>query len=638
MGLQDLSEDIYSRDFENERSTKTVYDPDDTRQDTAEPVGFGSEHWDGSQVPVRKTVIQRFVGFFRRHWPWYLLGLGVLAVFAVAVNFTVLRSVVFSADRVRVEVSGPTEVASGETVSYRIGWHNDNTLRANDAEVEVSFPDTFRLEETTGFSVEGNVVRMRIGDIGRSGSGEASISGKFYGAKGSLVYVNPVIRFRPSGLTAVFESRNQTGVTVVSSPLFLEVTAPLEAASGNEIEYVVAYRNDSDLSYANLRLKTEYPEGFRFAQADPRPTEGDGLWRIGSLLPGASGEIRVKGVQFGENDQGKVVRASLGVLEGDGAFVAYETKERLTRMVVSPLSITQTVNGRSDLSVSPGDVLRYDLRYVNNGDIGFRDVIIMLELNPELLDMTALTLSQRGSYDVSRNRIVWTAADFPELSRLEPNEGGTVTFSVPLRKDIGTSGEAGKHLSIRTKATIDSPDIPFTSESNKIIASNAIEVRVGSVMEFGVLGFHTDTPIPNSGPVPLKVGQETTYMFRFTVTNYLNDLSGARVTINLPTGVRYTGKYLPEGESVEYNDRTGQLVWDIGTLLGGGRTSRDLSLQVGITPGPDLIGRSPRLLLNSVFEAKDSFAGNEIRIERSEKTTSLREDRGLSAADYAVIP
>ncbi|NTW13494.1 MAG: hypothetical protein HGA31_00490 [Candidatus Moranbacteria bacterium] len=638
MGLQDLNERIHHRDFKSDRDMKTVYDPGATHRDGEGGVGFDAEHWDESQIPIRKTMLRRFVEFSGRHWKWYVGGIVVLIVGAFVVNFSALRSMLFANERVTVSITGPANVASGAVVSFTVHWDNRNILAAKNAEMEVIFPEAFRLEKAVGLSVQGNSAKASVGDIGRNGSGEMTFSGKFYGSKGSLSYLKTNLRFAPAGLSSVFETGNQVGVTIASSPLFLESSAPLEAADGNDVDYVIRYQNDSDLEYSNIRLVAEYPDGFHLVLATPNPTEGMGTWRIGNLLPGASGEVRIHGTLNGRKDEGKVLRASLGVLQGDGTFVAYEQQERSTRMIASPLSISQTVNGQTGLTASPGDLLKYDLNYVNSGTLSLRDVIITVQLDTTQIDMARLALGYQGSFDMARGMITWTAADFPGLAHLGPNEGGTLTFSVPIKSDIATDANAGKRLSIRTVAKIDSPDVPTPTGANKVIASNALDVLVSSVVNFQTFGFYTDTAIPNTGPIPPKVGQETTYMLRFSVKNYLNDLSGVKVSINLPTGVRYTGKFLPENASVNYNDRTGQLIWDIGNLPATELGSRDFSMQVSIVPAPNQVNRSPNILLSAMLEGKDSFTGKGVRIERAEKTTQLIEDKGIPIEGYNVVP
>lgn len=634
MSLEDLEKDIYRRGYTNDRRMKTAYDPDDTREQAEESVEFDSEQWE-ENPPAPKTLLDRFKEAFRKYWK---IGLGVIVLLILVFNISRIGALFFTPDRVFVELSGPTEVASGEEVTYRVLWKNTNTLGAQNAELSVTLPESFRIGSSEGFSVEGNTMRMFLGDLGPRGSGEIRFSGKFYGSKGELSYIRSNVRFSPYGLSSQFDTRSQRGITIASSPLFLDTIVPLEAASGNTVEYVINYKNESDIPYPNVRIRAEYPDGFRFAQAVPQQTEGDNIWRLGNILPGATGEIRIRGTLYGESDQAKLFRAAIGVLQGDGDFVAYEQEERSTRMIVSPFFIAQQVNGRDDLSAQPGDMLRYVVSYVNQGDIGLRDAIITVEIPPDLLDMTRLSAERGGFYDGAKSVLVWNASVLPELARVEPNEGGTVRFSVPLRKDIPTTPEGERHLSVKTLAKIDSPDIPFLISSNKVIASNLLEVRVGSVFDFSVSGFHTETDIPNTGPIPPKVGEETTYMLRFRAVNYLNDLSDAKVTIILPPGVRYTGQYLPESEPILFNERTGELVWSIGSMFGGGRSARELSIQVAVVPGPDKIGETMELLQRADFEARDTFTDEIIRASSDRKTSALTEDGGIPYDGGVVLP
>jgi hypothetical protein len=633
MGLQDLNENIYSRDYEGGRKAHSDYAPGTGSTDNVE---FGAERWN-STAPVRKTPQSRVIDFFSTKWKWVIIGLSALVFLAVLVNLAVLREMLFTDNRVSFEVVGPNEVASAETVRYVVRYGNGNILPMNEVEISLSFPESFRIDKSEGVTISGNSATLSVGTVGGRSSGEVAFSGKFYGSKGSLAYIKAKMVLVPSGVSSRFEHETQVGVTIASSPLVLEVSAPQEIASGNEVEYVFAYRNDSDLSFSNLRVKAEYPQGFRFNSAEPRPSDAENSWRLGNLLPHATGEIRVRGVITGSRDEAKVVRVSLGTLRGDDTVLAYDQRERLTRIVVSPLTVTQTVNEKTDISVNPGDTLNYKIQYSNDGDIGLRDAIITVEVNATYLDMTKLRTSG-GSYDAAKNIIIWKAPDFPELARLGPRQGGNLTFSVPVRSDVGVSDEAGKHLSVRTLAKIDSPDIPFSTPSAKVIASNALEVRIGSIVDYEVAGYYFDTAVPNTGPIPPKSGSETTYTIRFKVTNYLNDLVRAKVSTSLPTGVRYTGKKSPENEPFSYNERTGEIVWDIGSIWGGGKIAKEIAFQVAIVPGPNEIGKSPNLLLGSVFEAEDAFTKNVVRIERGAKTTALNEDAALPESGSVVVP
>lgn len=633
MGLQDLNEDVHSRDFDGGEGFRTPYDPGNA-SGTGKIV-FDDGKWDGTQVPDRTTWRTKTMAFIVRHRKSIALLSAGIVLLAAALNFAFFRSALFADERVRTEMSGPTDVASSESVSYTVHWVNDNVLGAKGMEISLVYPGEFRPDTVSGMTISGNTATVAIGDVKGRASGDVKFSGKFYGSSGSLTYFRAVARFTPAGISGRYESDSRFGVTIVSSPLSFDMVAPQEAASGNETEYVISYRNEGDVPFQNLRARITYPDGFRFNQSEPIPTEGDSEWRIGTLLPNAGGDIRVKGILVGGNNQAKTVTVEIGVLQGDGSFLTYDRKERLTRIVASPLTITQRVDGKTDLSVSPGEQLPYRLDYMNTGDIGLRDVIITMELNADYLDMTKLSLgSTSGSYDVQRGVITWKASDIPGLARLEPHQGGSVQFTVPVRNDI----DSGKGLVIRTIAKIDSPDVPFTSRSNKVIASNALDVRIGAGATLDASVSYADAVLPGYGPIPPKVGQETGYALRFGVTNFLNDLSGVRVTATIPTGARYTGKKSSDTESVTYNERTGQLVWDIGTILGGGKSTRELIVQVASVPGPDIIGKQPILLQDAVLEGTDVFTKSPVSVRTGTRAVVSIDGSGIAKGNDMVVP
>jgi hypothetical protein len=633
MGLQDHNEDVHRRDFEGE-SFRTPFDPGSVPE--AGKITFGQGGWSVSQVPDRTTYRTKAWAFIKRHWKVVTATVVGIVVIVGVLSFSFFRSTLFANERVKTEMTGPTDVASAESVNYTVHWVNDNILGAKNLEVSLVYPTEFRPDALPGMTISGNTATVSVSDVKGRTSGVVRFSGKFYGSRGSLTYFRSVARFTPTGISGRYETESRFGVTIVSSPLSFDMIVPQEAASGNETEYVISYHNDGDVAFQNLRVRVTYPEGFRFNQAEPVPSEGNSVWKIGALLPNSGGQIRAKGILIGGNNQAKTAIVEIGTLQGDGSFLAYDRKERLTRIIASPLTITQQVGGKTDLSASPGEKLSYQLDYMNTGDIGLRDVIVTMEVNVSLLDMTQLTFGgTTGSYDVQKGIITWKASDIPGLARLEPHQGGAIRFAVPIRRDI----DSGKGLTVRTVAKIDSPDVPLASKANKVIASNALDVRIGAGAKVEAAISYADAIFPGYGPIPPKVGQETGYAIRFRVTNNLNDLSGVRMIATIPSGVKYAGKKSPDAEAVSYNDRTGQLVWDIGTMLGGGKSTRELVIQVSSVPGPDLIGKQPILLQDSVLEGVDTFTKNPVSVHTGEKMLSdSAEGSGVPDGKDTVVP
>nr|MBP7811800.1 hypothetical protein [Candidatus Moranbacteria bacterium] len=538
-----------------------------------------------------------------------------------------IRALIYSEEQITLAVDGPRQVASAESSEFTVVYGNRNWSAMNDVFLVVTYPDGFQPDEDSKIKMSGSQLEIPLGVINARTDGKVTFSGKFYGSRGDTLFLKMRLRYSPSGLSSKFEKEEQYGVSIASSVLALDMLAPQQSSNDDNVEYVIDYMNQSDKSVPNIRVKVEYPEKFTFVSAEPAPSEGNSVWYVGTLNPDQKGKILIRGKLAGVRDEVKKVRASIGYV-ASGKFVAYGVSEQLTRIVIPPLSITQTINGKRDLSVNAGDVLDFVISYRNESNIGLRDAIITMNLNSEILNYWGLN-QEKGSYDSSNRTLIWKASDVPALARLNPGDGGTVSFSIPVLDPIPESG-SGKNFSIQTTAKIDSPDIPTTLGSNKIIASNTLMTRVNSSVGIRLYLAEDDAFFTRQGPLPPVAGQETLYTLKIRLNNAYNDVTGAKLTITLPSSSKYQKKFAPDTEAVEWNERTNTLVWDLATYRAARGENRDLRFQVAATPDVSLIGKELRLINGMVFIGKDQFTKQDIRIEKSEQDVKYiqKEDGG----------
>jgi len=185
--------------------------------------------------------------------------------------------------------------------------------------------------------------------------------------------------------------------------------------------------------------------------------------------------------------------------------------------------------------------------------------------------------------------------------------------------------DAGKNLVIQTTAKIDSLDIPTPLGSNKIIASNTLAVKLKSDVAIDAYTLYTDTVLPNSGPVPPKVGQETSYTIHLSVAHSLSDIKDAKMTILLPAGVQYKEKYSPLDASFVYNERSNEIIWNMGTISAEDRV-KDITFQVSILPGIDRQGKGVVLVSAMNLTGKDVFTDQEINKAGPGSDNTLKRD------------
>jgi hypothetical protein len=622
MALDELNEKLHSRDFHADRIRRTALpDLNDVAPDAAQI--NPTEAWQDPEKAAealtedQKSVLARLLS--KKYLKIITLILGGIATLAVvaAIAMTV-RSSLFQEENIRLSLSGPNDVASAESVVFIFEYDNDNWASLENATVVFEYPETFQPENAPNVVINTSRAEQTIGTIPSRGKGTIALRGKFYSYQGDRLAISAVLRYSPSSLSSSFEKRVRQDVRIVSSPIFFEIVAPLESAQGQEIQYEIRYSNNGTADFTNLHVKIDYPDGFEFIDANPRPVEGNALWKTDTLKSRMEGAIVIRGILSGERDQQKAIRGGIGFFRGDGKFVTYSEHERRTRVVASPFSISQMINGNiRDVALDPGDSIVYQVTYKNEGNVGIRDAILSVELDSPYLDYRTLSFStsERGAYDQSRRVVSWKASDLPALARVEPGQGGSVSFSVATYEDLKERFLGVRELTIRSIAKIDSPDIPVLTGLTKVIASSEVIAKINSSVSVALTGLYQDSVFENSGPQPMVVGQETTYSMHYSIANTLNTIENGRASILLPTGIRYTGKRSPENERISFNERTNELIWDIGSIVPG--TTREIVFQIAVVPEPGNIdGREAITFVNkALFTGRDSFTGKEHQLE-----------------------
>jgi len=627
MALDELNDKLHSRDFHADRVRhSTVFDPQNTpsNSDGELPVLNQTETWrdPGERVEkVQESLAPRTSN--KKYVKILVIALSTITLIAIALGIAMqVRSSLFSEEKIKVSFSGLSDVSSAEQVTYIFEYNNDNFSSLKDTIVIFEYPETFRPDAAPDLTISASRAEKKTGEIASHGQGKITLSGKFYGYRGDRSVLSATLRYNPSSLSSTFEKRATKEVHVASSPLFFEITAPTELASEQEVQYEIHYGNNGASDFPNLRIKLDYPEGFTFTDADPRPSDGNAVWSLETLRPRAEGKIVVRGRLSGERDQQKVIHGGIGFFQGDGKFAAYSDHERRTRVVASPFSITQTVNDAvRGGSASAGDTVSYRVQYKNEGNVGVRDAILTVEIDSPYLDFGTLRFLEggRGAYIQSRKVISWKASDMPALARVEPGQGGVAVFALKTYDNLKERFPDARELSFQAVAKIDSPDIPAIVGVTKVVASSSVLVKINTRVTAELQVLYQDAVIENSGPYPLVAGQETTFTVHYSLTNTLNNVENGRVSILLPTGIRYTGKRTPENEKMTFNERSNEFTWDVGMLEPGKK--RELVFQVA-TLSNAIGNEGVTLVSRATFTGKDMFTGRDVRMESDSKTSN----------------
>ncbi len=145
----------------------------------------------------------------------------------------------------------------------------------------------------------------------------------------------------------------------------LEIDAPEELVSGEEVEIDIRYKNPTTVPIASLVLEIRLPDTFELAGTDPQPTDFDEfIWELGELSAGSDNVIQLSGRWFAETSSSTPIQvaASYRPANFNADFEAIETLYVTTLESVIDLSI----DGPSE--ASPGEEVSYTFTAENTSE------------------------------------------------------------------------------------------------------------------------------------------------------------------------------------------------------------------------------------------------------------------------------
>lgn len=550
-----------------------------------------------------------------------------------------IRKSSFSEENVAVSISGPKEVQSGDLVTLEIDYKNDNRAGLRDAVLHMNYSENFKPLDNLNMESDGpNSSRYNIGTIEGKSEGKIELRGKFFGTKGLLTYVNAKLEYSSSNFSSQFADETKLGILISSSPLEVEVIAPQSVSSGGAVAFIVKYRNSGQQVFRDLKMKAELPADFSVTTSEPLPASGGDIWYVGDLEGGGSGEVKISGVLSGRPQEEKPFKFSLGEIGNSDTFVTYNEASKSVKVIGAAVTLVQTINEKKDaLFVNAGDSLSFKVKFKNVSDTALKDLILTEEITSPMLDYSSYRDSSgsQGALDSNKGTVAWKAPGLEKLRVLNPGEEGELNFSVKIKDKIPISSVKDKNFSFTALCRVESPDIPTPEGENKTISGNGIAVKLNSKIIVREEGYYNDAEISNTGPLPIKVGEETTFSIHLQAENISNDVTDGKIVVTLAPNVSWKDNFLPKGANADYNDRTNEMTWNIGSLPAGVGTITDpkeLVFQIGLNPPANLVGQYPSLLKSTVFSAKDAFTGQNLEAKLGEKNTNLTEDLSVGNA------
>lgn len=464
----------------------------------------------------------------------------------------------------------------------------------------------------------------------------------FLGEANTDKEIRAILEYRFQDVNSVFTKVETRNINLLASPINLTVKALKEINAGQPIEFSIKAVSNTVMPLRDVLLQVEYPTGFTFIDADPKPTLGNNTWFVGAVSPTGKFEATVHGVLSGEDTQEKVFYTSIGV-----------AKDRLARdiqtvysKVLSSVTLMRPFIG-VDLSLNgvPAEkaTTHYNERVV--GKVKWKNNLTTQIINAQIevhlrgvgLDRTSVTADTGGFYRSLDDTIFWDERGTPSLAALEAGAVGEEGFSFLPLPPAGSL----VNLSICADVTVRGKRISESGVPEEIKTVITQCAKVTSQAQLANRVVYYVGPFVNSGPVPPQVEKETTYTVIWNIVNTSNDLMNGEVRGTLPPYVAWAGAVAPNKENVMFDRTTNQVVWRLGDIpagVGVGKPPREVAFQIILTPSITQTATIPKLMTDTVFTATDVFTGETINVSRTDLTTRLSTDPKAGADDYKVVP
>lgn len=615
MDIEELKKRLYKpgATFEERPETPEVFRPGrKEKQPEAEM------EWEKLSKPKKWQL----TGQQKRSLGRALILAGILVI--ISAVFIIWRGFVsFDKNRVVLKIYGPERIISGEEIAYIVQYKNNAKVVLEDAKLSLEFPEgTLFQDQSADF-----VKTVLLGKILPQAEDQKEFKVQIMGLKDSQKKIIVRLNYQPANIKSSFENKVEFNSAIISVPLVLDFDLPEKIVNGQIVNLTLRYLNISEAIFSDLKLKLEYPIGFNFISSHPQPSEEKDTWFFSQIGAKEEGKIIISGSLTGQNDEIKSFNAQLGIARNE-TFVPLVESLNSSQISLSPLNVSQSINNSENYIANPGDTLRYKIKYGNTTDAKIDNVVIISKLEGSILDFAGLQV-EKGSFNSLTNTITWNAASLPQLEHLAPHSGGEVEFSIKIKDKLPINNFNDKNFTVINTIKIDSLDIPLSLMGTQISGEGKLITKLNSRLILNTRGYFKDDLIVNSGPIPPKVGQMTTYTLYWQIINTSNDLDNVRVEAYIPSYVHWINKFEPDNTEIKYEPSTGKIIWNIGRLpaaTGMLLPVKYVAFQIGLVPSVIQVGNLVDLIGDSAVKGKDTFTNVDLIASAKPLKSDLPDD------------
>lgn len=549
---------------------------------------------------------------------------GAILFFLVAVGIALYMFFVggneVSSANVDIQIVGPASVASGEQVDLGVSLINKNRTALKDVVLTIEYPDGARASDDSVQPL--TRTSQNITDIAKGSTYNTATKLYLFGDKDIPKTLTFKMEYTVAGSNARFTKEKKYDVLIGSSPLLINVSAPQEVNSGQEVSLQVTVTSNSGSLLKGVMVKAEYPYGFTYNTATLEPQSDKQTWNLGDLKNGDKKVFTISGTMLAQDNEERTFRFMSGVAGVNGELETILGTAMPTISIRKPFFNTIFAIG-GDVSDVVGanakDRISADLSTENSLADTLSNVTLEVKINGGALNESGVRVNDGGFYQSSQNTILWNRNVSPKFELLLPGDKIATHFDL---QDFTIS------------RTTKNPEIVFdvTLRGVRSLVGGGVDNVTSTMTKH--LRFFTDLILSahslrsgvftNTGSVPPQRNTPSTYTIEWVLSNTHNDVQKAQIKTVLPVYVDWMGVISPNTESISYDPDTRTVTWNAGTIgaLAGYSTSpKKVLFQVRLNPSASQVGTSPWLTGKATVSGMDMFVNKMFSTEVGEVTT-----------------
>jgi len=586
--------------------------------------------------PPKKHTMSFFTKLLIASFVFCLIAVGVGAyIFLNGGNM-------ISANNLDITIDGPISIPGGTPVSFDITVKNNNNIDLKLVDLSLDFPPG--TSDPNDSSKEMSSYVEMIGDIPAGGSAKKTVRAIIFGEENTEKQIMANVTYQVKGSSSSFTKEKEYTLLVNSSPVLLTVSSFKEITSGQEFDIKVEIKSNSEEVLKNVLVGTTYPFGFTFLSADVKPLPDNATWRIGDIPPQGKKVINIHGKLQGEDTDTRVFRFAVGAQSSRNPN-ALGTEYMSASQEISIQKPFVTVGLAIDNDNNSGDAfgefnkpVQVKVSWFNNLPSTVTDAEIAVKLSGTSYDKT-LVQANGGYFRSATDEIIWNQQTTKQLASIGAGESGEVTFTV-IPRDLGSKSKPITNPVVNLSASIAGKRTQETGVSSALKAITSRTVRISTGVTLSGRVVRTVGPIANTGPIPPKAENQTTYTVVWSVDNTVNTVKNAKVTATIPPYVKWTGKISPETEDITIDKDSGLITWNVGnvgTYTAGSSLRKEVYFQLSIEPSVNQIGTAPNLINEANLTAIDSFTNIGVKAAQSYLTTRFSTDSSYREGNESVV-